>query len=620
MKKRVRLTAILLSLLMCGTAALASCDEKDKTKESTEQTQSESELTEKIQIEGSYQICYTSNGDGTCYVSDICFLGNVEDLTVELPATSPMGERVVAYSTNALTHPELPRMLLPADFEALIDVPMKQAAERGEISEFMYRKVLSCFERKNLEGVQDEALKAEALVHSPVLAFTDLYVLVNDLSPAEWEGLSEYIEKYTDYSPTKGISAANRLITLCEQNKISTSWIKSPVDPAEIKGIQFPESLTKIAQNSFCGGDALTEVENGVSYVGNWAVACEKGVTELNLRKGTVGVADAAFAECAIQSVTLPEGVKYLGLEAFSLCDKLQEVTLGEGLLEIGDRAFYGCKVLSSIHIPESLERIGDNAFQSCKGDIKVYLTDLAAWLGIEFGLNGAKPSGYLYLDGVQITELVIPEGITKINDSAFEGTLGIVSVTIPGTVKIIGNGAFFGCSDLEVLNIGDGVAEIWSSAFWHCENLRTATIPDSVILMKGNSFYGCEKLAQIENGVSYVGKWALDIDPGVTEASLRPDTVGLILTVFTGSERLKLTTLVLPKTVKYVDLVSFEVISDLTCVYYEGSAEEWAGVTVKNGTYENPQGTPVYYYSESTPTDTNNQYWRYVNGVPTKW
>ncbi|MBE6628648.1 MAG: hypothetical protein E7629_06955 [Ruminococcaceae bacterium] len=386
MKKRVRLTAILLSLLMCGTAALASCDEKDKTKESTEQTQSESELTEEIQIEGSYQICYTSNGDGTCYVSDICFLGNVEDLTVELPATSPMGERVVAYSTNALTHPELPRMLLPADFEALIDVPMKQAAARGEISEFMYRKVLSCFERKSLEGVQDEALKAEALVHSPVLAITDLYVLANDLSPAEWEGLSEYIEKYTDYSPAKGISAANRLITLCEQNKISTSWIKSPVDPAEIKGIQFPESLTQIAQSSFCGGDALTEVENGVSYVGNWAVACEKGVTELNLRKGTVGVADAAFAECAIQSVTLPEGVKYLGLEAFSLCDKLQEVTLGEACLKSEIARSTVVKCFLPFIFPRALSVSGITRFNPAREILRFTLPILRRGLGSSLG------------------------------------------------------------------------------------------------------------------------------------------------------------------------------------------------------------------------------------------
>ena len=54
-----------------------------------------------------------------------------------------------------------------------------------------------------------------------------------------------------------------------------------------------------------------------------------------------------------------------------------------------------------------------------------------------------------LYLNGTQVTDLVIPEGITELPIFVFLGCTELKSVTIGKDVKIIGKEAFFNCINL---------------------------------------------------------------------------------------------------------------------------------------------------------------------------
>lgn len=90
----------------------------------------------------------------------------------------------------------------------------------------------------------------------------------------------------------------------------------------------------------------------------------------------------------------------------------------------IGERAFGNCSGLTSVTIPNSVTFIGRFAFENCSGLQKVIVPDIAAWCGISFGDYESNPlyyANHLYSDeNTEITDLVIPNGVTNIKYYAF--------------------------------------------------------------------------------------------------------------------------------------------------------------------------------------------------------
>ena len=71
------------------------------------------------------------------------------------------------------------------------------------------------------------------------------------------------------------------------------------------------------------------------------------------------------------------------------------------------------------------------------------------------------------------LVSIEIPNNITSINDSAFDGCSGLTSVTIGNSVISIGKFAFFDCSGLTSVTIPDSVASIGKWAFYGCSSLK---------------------------------------------------------------------------------------------------------------------------------------------------
>ena len=151
-----------------------------------------------------------------------------------------------------------------------------------------------------------------------------------------------------------------------------------------------------------------------------------------------------------------------------------------EGLpvTKIADFAFRNNRRLKSITIPASITHIGKKAFIGCTGLESVHLNDLKAWCEITFDYTWisyqSNPLTYaegLYVNDELVTELVIPEDVTRINNAAFYKCPGITSVTIPQGV--IGECAFSECTTLKEINIGEGVSAIEICAFEQCTGLE---------------------------------------------------------------------------------------------------------------------------------------------------
>ena len=119
----------------------------------------------------------------------------------------------------------------------------------------------------------------------------------------------------------------------------------------------------------------------------------------------------------------------------------------------IGGYAFANCSGLTSVTIGNSVTEIDANAFKGCSGLTKVEISDIAAWCKISFVANNgyvySHPLTYadhLFLNGKEVTKLIIPNSVTSISNYAFFGFRALTSVAIPNSVTSISDGAFKNC------------------------------------------------------------------------------------------------------------------------------------------------------------------------------
>lgn len=121
-----------------------------------------------------------------------------------------------------------------------------------------------------------------------------------------------------------------------------------------------------------------------------------------------------------------------------------------------------------------------------------------------QFGFYGATLIKYKGTD----ENVVIPLGVTRIDDHAFKGNSKIKSVIVPKSVHLISSCAFSGCINLEYVKIESGIQYVPDWLFKNCKNLTEICFPDSISKLKwiDNGFIetgyaalsGCKKLKKV--------------------------------------------------------------------------------------------------------------------------
>lgn len=228
--------------------------------------------------------------------------------------------------------------------------------------------------------------------------------------------------------------------------------------------------------------------------------------------------------------------VTFISAHAFRSCSGLNNITISNSVSNIGSHAFYNCSGLRSIFIGKSVNSIGELAFYGCNCLNKVSISDLGAWCNINFSdsyyANPLSVANHLYIDNLEVVDLVIPNSVQTISDYAFNRCTGIKSVTLgdsvitigknafavcpnlssvvfSNSVISIGSNAFEYCSELNNVTIGKSVTSIGVGAFMECTNLKSVTISESVTSIGMSAFLGCSQLesVNIPKSVTYIGE-----------------------------------------------------------------------------------------------------------------
>ena len=297
----------------------------------------------------------------------------------------------------------------------------------------------------------------------------------------------------------------------------------------------------------------------------------DKTASEIIIPAYVTSIGQSAFSGCSgLTSITIPDSVTSIGEYTFKACSGLTSVTIGSGVTSIGDSAFRDCSGLTSVTIGNSVTSIGELAFFGCSRLENIYITDLTAWCnmqGLYFLMDCGSGNKKLYLNNELITNLIIPDSVTSIGDSAFFRCRGLTSVIIGNSVTYIGEDAFSGCSRLTSVIIDNSVTSIGNGAFSGCEGLTSITIPDSVTSIGQNAFNGCSGLINVTigNSVTSIGNYAFLGCSGLTSVTIGNSVISIGERTFYGCEGL--TSIIIPDSVTSIGNGAFSYCRGLTSI-----------------------------------------------------
>ena len=191
-----------------------------------------------------------------------------------------------------------------------------------------------------------------------------------------------------------------------------------------VAAVALPDGLLAVGDYAFasCGRLSGPELPGAVRWIGEGAYrGCESLSPRLSIAAAVIG--QEAFADSSLQSLTFARSVVGVGVRAFGGCRRLQTVRFGHGssVTVLPEGVFCDCRLLTRVVLPAGLRRLGDRAFQSCCALGRVRL-----------------PGGLLVLPRlvfvgcVSLQEVLLPHGLRVIGEGAFAGCSALVTVAPP--------------------------------------------------------------------------------------------------------------------------------------------------------------------------------------------
>lgn len=245
-----------------------------------------------------------------------------------------------------------------------------------------------------------------------------------------------------------------------------------------VKQLCLPQTLSEIDSNVFYGYfNSLQSVTlpDGLTFIGSNAFANLPSLTEVNV-KGVTRIGDWSFSlNPSLSQVALDTCVQVIGHNSFFNCSRLKNINL-HNVRYIEDHAFKGTAI-ESLYIPHC-KIIGEFAFADCRMINSISFSDKLQLI-----------SDFAFHNSSSLRRLCVPSG--KIGEGAFMGCTSLNKVELSDAIESIGQAAFFGCSALNSIHIPKFITRIEAMTFMDCINLKSITLPNTLTLIGESAFAG---------------------------------------------------------------------------------------------------------------------------------
>lgn len=378
-------------------------------------------------------------------------------------------------------------------------------------------------------------------------------------------------------------------------------------------------AIVKKSNNTMIYGLPISTIPGSVNVVGSSAFNGLE-INELIICDGVTKIDSQAFANCTINTLRIAKSVKTITNAAF------QYATIGTLVFEEGseletiERNSFKGVVFGSFDLAacKNLKTIGEYAFQSIKGvtsvTIPASLTTLESYafsyselitVNFEENCQVSAIEHWAFYNCKQLEEINLENcvNVTYIGKQTFTGCVKLTSVVIPASVTELVQSAFEGCYKITSVTFAkDSKLETIGRHAFRETAIVSIEIPASVKVIDGTSFYSCRSLETV-----------------TFEEGSQLESIGS--SAF--NHCFQLASIIIPKSCLTISGDAFmycapapESVQKVTMVYFEATPEAFETIPTPN----KPKDVSYVFYCEETPTDTDNLYWHYVDGVPTLW
>jgi len=262
---------------------------------------------------------------------------------------------------------------------------------------------------------------------------------------------------------------------------------------------------TALGEECFDGVKAITKIPSG--YGTNIIVpdVMPNGNIVTTIANTYNGWSTSFTIDTSVTKLTFPNTLTSIPDWAFSNCNYLQYMIFAEDTIlpKIPTAAFYYCSNLKEIVIPQGITSIENSAFQGCSSLTTINIPETVDAIGPNVFHDCSS------LEKVNITDIAAWCNISFNNLSAnpiryarklYLNNQVIDNLVIPASVTKINAMAFYYCDSLISVRteINSNLEIIEDFAFAYCANLKAIMLPASLKTIKNNILGGCREILSI--------------------------------------------------------------------------------------------------------------------------